>query len=752
MSTDTPLTAPASGAGTVVLELRDVGMTYPGDPPVHALRHVDLRVRAGEFVAVVGPSGSGKSTLLHVMGSLDRPTGGAVYLDGLDLTALSDTEIAAVRARRIGFVFQQFFLDEHFSALDNVADGLLYAGVPAAERRRRAAEALGRVGLADRATFLPSHLSGGQRQRVAIARALVGRPSVVLADEPTGNLDSASGAAILDLLEELHRQGTTILVITHDRDLAARIPRRVEVRDGRIVFDSAASAAPSGAAAVSVGGGGSAATPDMAAATAAVDTPDTGTPAVAADLTTTGMAHRAVEGMAGTVGASAEGMPATGPGQGRSETGGAASAPSSDSVPRAQIRSRRGQRRGGAALRPAPPLRLPDLLRLAAAGIRARWQRAALSALGIAVGVAAVVAVLGLSASSQAGLLAEIDRLGTNLLTAANGTNFFGQATELPLAAPAMVQRLPHVLAVADTGTSLVPGMPTVNAYRNPLVPSGETGGLTVRATTLDLPSVVGTTVAQGSFLNPATATLPVAVIGSQAAVQLGIDQVLPGERLWIGGQWFYLAGILAPAPLATEIDSSVLVGFPAAETYLGFDGHPSTLYVRAQNDAVAAVDALLGPQSDPEDPSGISVSQPSKALVARAQAKSAFTGLFVGLAAVALLVGAIGVANIMVISVLERRREIGLRRALGATRGHVRVQFLSEAMLLAGLGGAAGIGFGVVATAVYALTKHWLIVVPPLAWAGGFGAALAIGAVSGLVPAQRAAALAPTEALRTVA
>ena len=643
---------------TPVLELADVSMTYPGDPPVHALRGVNLRIAAGEFVAIVGPSGSGKSTLLHVMGSLNRPTGGAVLLNGLNLTSLSDAEVASVRARGIGFVFQQFFLDAHFTALENVADGLLYAGLGASERRRRAEDALARVGLADRMRFLPAHLSGGQQQRVAIARALVGRPAVVLADEPTGNLDTASGAAILELLHELNRQGTTIVVITHDRELAASLPRRVEVRDGQILSDSR---------------------------------------------------------------------------------------PPAPAAPEAGAQA--------APVRPVPTrLGLVDLVRLAAAGLRARWQRAAMSALGIAVGVAAVVAVLGLSASSQAGLLAEIDRLGTNLLTATNGSNFLGQSTELPAAAPAMVGRLGHIEAVADTGTTQKKGAPAANAYRNAFIPAGETGGLTVRATSLNLPSVVGTTVAQGEFLNAATATEPVAVLGAQAAVQLGIDQVLPGERLWLGGQWFYIAGILAPAPLAPEIDTSVLVGLPAAVSYLGFDGHPSTLYVRAQTGQVQAVDALLGPQSDPEDPSGITVSQPSKALVARAQAKNAFTGLFVALAAVALLVGAIGVANIMVISVLERRREIGLRRALGATRGHVRVQFLSEAMLLAGLGGVVGIGFGVAATAVYALGNDWSIVVPPLAWGGGLAAALAIGAISGLVPAQRAAALAPTEALRTVA
>jgi putative ABC transport system permease protein len=221
--------------------------------------------------------------------------------------------------------------------------------------------------------------------------------------------------------------------------------------------------------------------------------------------------------------------------------------------------------------------------------------------------------------------------------------------------------------------------------------------------------------------------------------------------RIWLGNQWFYLAGILKPCVLAPEIDSSVLVGFPAAETYLGFDGHPSTIYVKAQTSQVAAVQSVLAATANPENPSGVGVSQPSAALVAQADAQSAFDALFLGLGAVALLVGAVGVANIMVISVLERRSEIGLRRALGATKGHIRIQFLSEAILLAALGGAVGVGLGVLSTAVYATTKHWAIVVPALAWAGGFGAALMIGAVAGLLPALRAARMSPTEALWTL-
>jgi putative ABC transport system permease protein len=398
---------------------------------------------------------------------------------------------------------------------------------------------------------------------------------------------------------------------------------------------------------------------------------------------------------------------------------------------------------------PAPArLRPGDLAGLASVGLWTRKLRAALSALGIAIGVAAIVAVLGLARSSQALLINEINALGTNLLAVTNGQTLTGGVAELPDAAPGMIGQLPGVTAVQYTGT-----VSNASAYRSPLIPSIHTNALTVDASSLGLPAVAGTSVAQGSYLNAATAREPVAVLGAEAAQLMGIDRIWPGERIYVGGMWFYLVGILNPATLAPQIDTSVLIGFPAAEHYLGLDGHPTKIYVRTVNTpaATTAVDNLLGAQANPESPNEAVVSQPSAALTAQADAAGAFDTLFLGLGAVALLVGAVGVANIMIISVLERRQEIGLRRALGATKGQIRIQFLAEAILLALAGGAAGDIAGAAATVVYAHAKAWPIVIPPEAWAGGLAAALLIGALAGLLPAIRAARLSPTQALWTL-
>jgi putative ABC transport system permease protein len=396
-----------------------------------------------------------------------------------------------------------------------------------------------------------------------------------------------------------------------------------------------------------------------------------------------------------------------------------------------------------------------DALRVTSVGLRARPLRAALSALGIAIGTAAIVAVLGLSSSSQAGLLAEIDRLGTNMLTVEAGRSIAGQEAQLPREAPGRITLLDDVEQVAHTAL-----VKSRNVYRSRLIPVTNTSGLQVRATSLNLLSVLNTGVAHGAWLNPGTARESVAVLGTTAAGRLGIDRTFPDQRVWLGGQWFNVAGILDPSPLEPDVDNSALIGYPAAQRYLGYvslvqgertAGPPSSIYVRADTDHVAEVQSLLAPTANPQAPDEVNVSQPSDALTARAAAAGAFDSLFLGLGVVALIVGAVGVANIMIISVLERRSEIGLRRALGATKSQIRTQFLGESLLLALIGGIVGVLAGAIATVIYASSKHWHIVIPVEAWTGGIASAILIGAFAGLMPAVRASRMPPTVALRTV-
>ncbi|MFJ5719062.1 ABC transporter permease [Streptomyces sp. NPDC093149] len=390
-------------------------------------------------------------------------------------------------------------------------------------------------------------------------------------------------------------------------------------------------------------------------------------------------------------------------------------------------------------LRPAR-LSPRDILRVGAVGLRARRARVVLSALGIAIGIATMVAVVGLSESSRAGLMAQLDRLGTNLLTAEASEDPMGKPVKLPRNAVAMVERVgpvQHATATADVDARI---------RRSDVVPQERTAGVTAQAARIDLLSTLGGEVDTGAWLDPADERLPVTVLGAVAAQRLGITRT--GETIMMNDTRVVVVGILKPLELVPTLDRVAMVGFPAAESYFGFDGHPTTVFERSTDASVEDVRAILARTISPGNEASVRVSRPSDALAAKAATDKGLTTLMLGLGAVALLVGGVGVANTMVISVLERRQEIGLRRSLGATRGAIRLQFLTESLLLSALGGATGALMGAAATFGFARVQGWTAVVPPWSLAGGLAATLLIGVIAGLYPAIRASRLHPTVAL----
>ncbi len=388
--------------------------------------------------------------------------------------------------------------------------------------------------------------------------------------------------------------------------------------------------------------------------------------------------------------------------------------------------------------------RFLDLAAVASTAMLSRRMRTVLSALGITIGIASMVAVLGLSESSRADLQAQIARLGTNLLTLQAGSGFGAGDASLPEDAASAIARIGPIESVS--------GLVALDApvLRNTEVNQDATGGVQAVAADLTLLDTLNSSVSQGVWLDEAASSYPAVVLGEVAAERLGVDSVEEGQQILLGDTRFTVVGILEPFPLAADLDRSVIIGLDAASTYLDADLAPSTIYVSAVPEHVEDVRAVLAATADPQNPEEVEVARPSDALEAQAAADSAFTALFLGLGAIALLVGGVGIANVMIMGVVERRPEIGLRRAIGATRAHIRDQFLIESLMLAGLGGVAGVLLGSLATVAYAATQGWQAVVPPLAIVGGLVGALLIGAVAGLYPAMRAAALAPTEALRS--
>lgn len=388
-------------------------------------------------------------------------------------------------------------------------------------------------------------------------------------------------------------------------------------------------------------------------------------------------------------------------------------------------------------------LRAPDLVGVATVGLRTRRGRTGLTALGIAIGIAAMFGVLGISASSRADLISRLDRLGTNLLTVTPGQSFLGADAKLPKDAPSMIRRISPVqdaAAIASVSTSV---------RRTRFIPSTETGGISVQAAEPSLARTLKARMRDGTFLNAATAMYPAVVLGAIAADRLGIRSVAGNPEVWIGGRSYTVIGILEPIALAPDTDRAALIGFPIAQHDFGIDGSASTVYVRTSPSSVDAVRNVLPATANPSAPNEVQVDRPSDALAARAATDSTFTALLLGLGGVALLVGGVGIANVMVISVLERRTEIGVRRALGATRRHIAGQFVVEAALLATGGGLLGVILGACVTAGYANARGWTLALPVTGLVGGVAAALVIGALAGLYPAGRAARLAPAEAVR---
>lgn len=386
-------------------------------------------------------------------------------------------------------------------------------------------------------------------------------------------------------------------------------------------------------------------------------------------------------------------------------------------------------------------LRTGDLLALGFHGLRARPLRAILSSLGIAIGIAAMISVIGISTSSQALIKDKLSELGTNLLTVTAGSDLLGQDAPLPADSLAAIRRIEGVQHASSTAT-----LTDIFVFRNAELDRGRTGGLSVAAADLDLLEASGASVLAGSWLNEATAQFPTVVLGRTSAERLGIQT--PGSQIWLGEQTFTVVGILDASPLAPELDSMALIGEPIAAALFAYTGNPTMIYERSDEHRVAAVRTLLPPTISPESPSEVKVSRPSDALAAKNTVDQAFTGLLVGVGSIALLVGGIGVANTMVISVLERRREIGLRRSLGATRRHIRLQFLFEAMLLAAYGGLAGTALGWLITAITARSNGWIVAIPGEVLVAGVAVTIVVGAIAGVLPAVRAAKTSPTAAL----